>query len=77
MSQIYIIIAIVTLAVIAGLLIFTKRIQPESKLSPLAGLAVASMVAGIVFGENRLIGYSLMGLGVLIALIDIIKKLKK
>lgn len=77
MQQIYIIIAIGALAVIAALLIFTKKIRPEAKLSPLAGLAFAFVIAGIIFGETRLVGYGLMGIGVAIALIDIVKKFKK
>jgi hypothetical protein len=77
MAQIYIIIAIAALAIIAGLLVFTKRISPKSKLSPLAGLAFVFIIAGIIFGESRLVGYSLMGVGLALALFDIIKKLKK
>lgn len=77
MPQIYIIIGIVTLAIVAGLLIFIKKMRPESKLSPIAGLALACIISGIVFGESRLVGYGLMGIGVLIALVDIINKFKK
>ncbi len=77
MSQIYIIVAAGALAVIAGLLILAKKVRPESKLSPLAGLAFGFILAGICLGESRLIGYGLMGVGVLIAFIDIAKKLKK
>ncbi|MDD5110437.1 MAG: hypothetical protein PHI63_04445 [Patescibacteria group bacterium] len=76
-QQLYIIITIGAFAVIATLMLMTKKIKPESKLSPLAGLAFALVIAGIVFGENRLVGYSFMGAGVLLAVIDIIKKLKK
>ncbi|MFA6436857.1 MAG: hypothetical protein WCW00_01300 [Candidatus Paceibacterota bacterium] len=77
MKQIYIIIAIAVLAVIASLMFFMKGKKSGSKLSPLAGLAFAFVLAGIIFGENRLVGYGLMGIGVLIALVDMIKKLKK
>ncbi len=77
MQQVYIIVAIGALAIIAALLIFTKKIKPETKLSPLAALSFAFVIAGIIFGESRLVGYSLMGIGVLIALVDIVKKFKK
>ncbi len=77
MSQIYIIITLVTLAVIAGLLILTKRMRPASKLSPLAGLSFAFVIAGICFGEYRLMGYCLMGVGVLLAVADMIQRSKR
>jgi hypothetical protein len=76
MAQTYIIIAIITLAIIIGLLILTKKTRSESMLSPLAGLSFVLIITGVIFGENQIIGYSLMGAGVLIALIDIVKKLK-
>jgi hypothetical protein len=34
-------------------------------------------MAGLIFGDNRFIGYSFLGLGVLFAIIDIIRKVKK
>jgi hypothetical protein len=37
----------------------------------LAGLAWAFVLAGIIFGEDRLIGYGLMGVGVVLAVIDV------
>jgi len=77
MTQIYIIIAIAALAIIAGLLIFTKRISSKSKLSPLAGLAFIFIIAGIVFNGNQLVGYGLMGAGIILAIADIFNKYKK
>lgn len=76
-QSIYIIIAIVALAIIAGSIIFMKKMKPGAKLSPFAGLAFAFLIAGIILGEDRIIGYSLVGVGLVIALIDIIKKSKK
>ncbi|MCX6737875.1 MAG: hypothetical protein NTY11_00390 [Candidatus Parcubacteria bacterium] len=76
-QSIYIVIAIVALAIIGGLMIFMKKMRPGAKLSPLAGLAFVFLIAGIIFGENRLIGYILIGIGLIIAIFDIIKKFKK
>lgn len=73
-SQIYIAISIVVLALIAILVFFVGKNKKEKKLSKLAGLSFAFIIAGIVFGEDRLLGYSLMGFGVILAIIDIIKK---
>ena len=75
-SQIYIAISIIVLAVIALLFIVLGKSRKENRLTPLAGLAFGFIVAGIVFGDDRLIGYSLMGIGVLTAIIDMIKKLR-
>jgi hypothetical protein len=74
-SQIFIFIAILVLAgiMIARIVIWGKRQRP---LTPLTGLAFAFIVGGIVFGENRLTGYGLMAVGVLLAVIDIIRKSK-
>ncbi|OGZ33661.1 MAG: hypothetical protein A2Y98_01875 [Candidatus Portnoybacteria bacterium RBG_19FT_COMBO_36_7] len=76
-SQIYIAIAIVVLAVIAIIVFLVRRNRPEKKFGPLASLAFAFIIAGICFGENRILGYSLMGAGVLLAIIDIVRKSKK
>ena len=76
-AQIYIAVALIVLAVIAVLVFFVSKTKSEKKLTPLIGLAFGFIVAGIVFGEDRLIGYSLMGVGVILAIIDslIVKKL--
>lgn len=76
-QQFYFIIIIVPLAIILGLLIFMKKAKPGANPSPLVGLSFAFVIGAIVFGENRLIGYSLIGIGVLLALIDIVRKIRK
>jgi hypothetical protein len=75
-SQIYILISIIVLAIIAIVVILRrkKRQKPPSKLT---ALAFAFIMAGIIFGDDRLIGYSLIGFGVTLAIIDIVKKFKK
>jgi len=73
-SQIYIAMSILVLAIIALLVFFGNKNRKEKKLTPLAGLAFGFIMAGIIFGDDRLIGYSLIGIGVILAIIDIIKK---
>ncbi len=73
-SSIYILVSIVTLAVIALLVFFVRRGTHQNQLTLLAGLAFASIIAGLVFDENRYIGYGLMGVGVVLAVIDIINR---
>ena len=67
-SLIYVLVALAALALLAYLFI---RRKPVKKFTPLAGLAFAFIIAGLVFREPRLLGYSLIGVGVLLAIIDI------
>jgi|MTBAKMStandDraft_1061839.scaffolds.fasta_scaffold11216_2 hypothetical protein len=68
--QVYIFISVLVLALIAILLYIANRRKPEKGLSRLAALSFAFIIAGIIFGENRLVGYSLLGIGVLLAVVD-------
>jgi hypothetical protein len=76
-SQIYILIGILALAVTAAVVIFVRGRKPGEKMTKLAQLAFVFIFAGILFGEDRFIGYGLMTVGGLLALADIIKKIKK
>ena len=75
-SQMYIIVAIVVLAVIVLLLFVVGKKGKEKRLTPLASFAFEFVLAGILFGDNKLIGYGLMGIGVILAVIDIFNKSK-
>ena len=75
-SQIYIVVSIVVLAIIAILVFVVLRNRKEKRLTPLAGLAFGFVLAGILFGEDRLIGYSLLGVGVILAVFDIFNRSK-
>lgn len=75
-TSIYIAIAVLCLAIVA-LLVFFARKKKKEKLTPLTGLAFAFIIAGIIFGDTRLVGYGLIGVGVILAIIDIIFKLKE
>lgn len=75
-SPIYIVITIVVLIVVAILAFILGRREPHNRLTPLAGLAFAFVVAGIFFAGNRPAGYGLMGIGVILAVIDIFRRPK-
>lgn len=75
-SQIYILVAIIVLAIIAAVVFFLKRARPANKLSRLAAVAFAFVLAGIIFSENRLVGYGLMVVGIVLAIVDAVKKSK-
>ena len=74
---IYIAVSIVVLAVIAIVRFRINKNKKQKGLSKLAGLSILFIISGMSFGDNRIIGYSLIGLGVLLAVIDIVGKLKK
>ena len=75
-SQIFIVVSIVVLAVIALFAVLAGKNKKDKKLTPLAGLAFGFILAGIIFGDNRLFAYSFIGVGVILAIIDIFRKLK-
>jgi NADH:ubiquinone oxidoreductase subunit 6 (subunit J) len=75
-SPVYIALSLIVLAIIAILVIFTSKKKRQKQPSKLVMFAFLLVVSGIFFGDYRLIGYSLIGAGVLLALIDIITKRK-
>jgi len=72
--QIYITISIVVLLIVGLLIYVTSKNKKSGLLSPLAGLAFGFILAGLFFGERRVVGYSLLGIGVVLAVIDMIRK---
>lgn len=77
-TQVYVLIGILALAVIAAVMVFVRGKRPAKKISKLAQIAFIFIFAGIIFGsgEGRFAGYGLMVIGGLFALADIIKKIK-
>jgi hypothetical protein len=75
-SAVYIAVSVVVLGIVAVMAFFVRREGKENRLTPWAGLAFAFVVAGILFGEDRLIGYGLMGAGVVLAVVDIVNRSK-
>jgi len=77
-SQILIIITILVLAIVALVLVFRRKTKVEHKLTPLAGFAFGFILGGIAFADHgRLVIISLMSIGVVLAIIDIITRLRK
>ena len=73
-SQITIAIVIATLAVIAVLLYRTGWRKGQKGMTPLTGLAFGFVLAGIIFHDGRLVSYSLFGIGVVLAVVDMINQ---
>ncbi len=76
-SQSFILISIIILAIIAILTNVIKNKNTGTKLTPLAGIAFAFVLASILFSENRYLSYCSIGIGVILAIIDIYNKMKK
>ncbi len=75
-SDPYILIAIVVLIAVIFLAFILGHREVHNRITPIAGLAFAFVVASLLFGENRLIGYGLMGIGVILAVVDIFQHRK-
>ena len=76
MEAMWIAISIIALVVIVVLLLIARGRQYR-KPSNLAILGVSLVVLGIIFGDDRLIGYSFIGVGVLLSVIDAIRNRKQ
>ena len=76
-SVAYIAISIAALAIVAILVFFASKGKRENRLTPLAGLAFGFILAGIIFGDDRLLGYGLLGVGVVLAIVDMFKRSRK
>lgn len=73
----FILIACAVLLIILALVLLFGKQKEKKRLTPLASLAFACMIAGIVFGENKILGYGLMALGVILAIVDAYLKSRK
>ncbi len=76
-SQAYIALSIVVLLVILALIVLVRRHEFVAPLRPLAGIAFAAGLTGALVIENRIIGYGFMAAGLVLAVIDIIKREKR
>jgi len=78
MEPVWITISIIALVVIMVLLLISRR-KEKQLLNPsnLLILGMSFVVLGIIFGDERLIGYSFIGVGVLLSVIDAIRNRKQ
>ena len=72
MEPVWIAISIIALVLIVVFLLIGRGKQYK-KPSNLAILGMSLVVLGIIFGDDRLIGYSFMGAGVVLSVIDIVR----
>jgi hypothetical protein len=76
METVWIAISIAALVVIVVLLLIARGKQYK-KPSNLAILGMSLVVLGIIFGDSRIVGYSFIGVGVLLSVIDAIRNRKR
>jgi hypothetical protein len=76
-SSIYIAIALATLALIFAYGFYTGRVQQRRRISLLSALGMALIILAMLLGDNRTVGYTLIGIGVLLALIDLARTLTR
>jgi chromate transport protein ChrA len=76
-SQIYIAVSILVLAVIAILILAVRKNGKRNRLTLLVGLSFGFVLAGTFFSDNRVIGYGLLGIGVLLAVVDMFNRSRK
>jgi lysylphosphatidylglycerol synthetase-like protein (DUF2156 family) len=76
MEPVWIAISIVALVLIVVLLLIARGRQYQQP-SNLAIVGMSLVVLGIIFGDSRAIGYSLIGVGVLLSVVDIIRNRKQ
>jgi cytochrome bd-type quinol oxidase subunit 2 len=72
MEAMWIAISIIALVVIVVLLLIARGRQYQQP-SNLAILGMSLVVLGIIFGDNRLIGYPLIGVGIFLSVIEAIR----
>ena len=71
-GTIFLILSILALVTIVAFVFLIKRSPERKRLSPLTGVAFAFIIAGMLFEDNRFIGYALLGVGIIISVLDII-----
>jgi len=75
--DLYTIISITALAIVSALAYIIIKRRQTYQLSRLASLAFVLIIAGIVFGEDSGLGYGLMGTGVVLAVVDVVRRARR
>jgi len=76
-SAAFVAVSLAVLAIVAVLVFRTGRRRSENRMTPLAGLAWSFILAAMLFGDDRLIGYGLMAIGVVLAFADIFNRSRR
>lgn len=67
----FVLVAVTALGIVLVILTALGRAGHRHKwITPLGGVALACIVAGVALGQDRWSGYALLGAGVLLAVLD-------
>jgi uncharacterized membrane protein len=72
MDQLWLMVGIASVIVLLAV-VFLIRKKRTNKENTLVTLGMVFVVLGIVFGDDRLLGYSFIGVGVLLSIISVIR----
>jgi hypothetical protein len=73
-TAVYVAVAFGVLALLAVGAIVVWRRDGSASITPLAGLAFGCVVCGIVFGDDRVVGYGFFAAGIILAVIDMVRR---
>ena len=76
MEQVWIAISVIALIVIIVLLLVARR-KEYHKPSNLALSGMSLVVLGVIFGDERILGYSFIGVGILLSVIDAVRNRRR
>lgn len=76
-TEAFVLVAVTALSIVLVILVAMGRTGHRHKrFTPLAGLAFGCVIAGVAFGQNRRIAYSLLGAGVLLSVVDALLRVR-
>jgi K+ transporter len=74
-SQIYILLSVAILVIVSLLVFFISGRKKEDAFTPMTILALGFILTGILYSNDRWFSYSLMGIGVVLAIVDMLRKI--
>ncbi|MDH5483581.1 MAG: hypothetical protein OEY22_12005 [Candidatus Bathyarchaeota archaeon] len=77
MEELWLIIAVGIIAIAVAIAFLTRKKKQAIQDDALLTLGTTLVILGIIFGDDRLVGYSFIGVGVLLSIISAIRGLRK
>ena len=79
MGELWLVIAIAVgiISFAIAIAFLTRKKKQSTRDNAFLPLGIAFVVLGIIFGDDRLVGYSFIGVGVLLSIIGAVRGLRK
>ena len=77
MEELWLIIAVGIIAIAVAIAFLTRKKKQAIQDDALLTLGTTLVILGIIFGDDRLVGYSFIGVGILLSIISAIRGLRK